>query len=44
MFSSLWHGQLDAVAPDGVTIKDALIRINRNDPWEDFFRNDQLLK
>ena len=36
--------ELDAVAPDGVTMADALSRIGRGDPWEDFFRNRQLLK
>jgi len=36
--------ELDAVAPDGVTMADALLRISGNDPWQDFFHNDQTLK
>lgn len=35
--------ELDLVAPDGVDMKDALLRIDRNDPWKDFFQNHQLL-
>lgn len=36
--------ELDAVAPDGVTMEDALNRINGIDPWEGFQKNDQLLR
>jgi bifunctional non-homologous end joining protein LigD len=36
--------ELDAVAPDGVTMADALSRIGFPDPWKDFFRTDQQLK
>ncbi|MDD4168885.1 MAG: DNA ligase D [Desulfotomaculaceae bacterium] len=36
--------ELDTVAPDGINMKDALLRIGRDDPWKDFFRNNQLLK
>lgn len=36
--------ELDIVAPDGIHMSDALIRINENDPWKDFFQNDQRLK
>ncbi|WP_331654427.1 DNA ligase D [Aminipila sp.] len=36
--------ELDIVAPDGIHMADALIRINENDPWKDFFQNDQRLK
>lgn len=36
--------ELDTVAPDGVDINDALMRINRDDPWQDFFQNNQSLK
>ncbi|MDD3654624.1 MAG: DNA ligase D [Desulfotomaculaceae bacterium] len=36
--------ELDTVAPDGVNMKDALLRIGRDDPWKDFFRNNQQLK
>lgn len=36
--------ELDSVAPDGISIRDALLRIDRNDPWGDFFNNEQSLK
>jgi bifunctional non-homologous end joining protein LigD len=36
--------ELDAVAPDGVTMADALARIRRGDPWKGFFQNHQLLR
>lgn len=36
--------ELYTVAPDSVNIADALLRINGNDPWKDFFQNDQMLK
>lgn len=36
--------ELDTVAPDGVTMADALLRIGINDPWKDFFQNKQMLK
>jgi bifunctional non-homologous end joining protein LigD len=36
--------ELDKVAPDGITMKDALLRISGNDPWKDFFENNQRLK
>lgn len=36
--------ELDTVDPDGITIADALLRINGNDPWKGFFQNDQMLK
>lgn len=36
--------ELDTVAPDGITLQDALFRIKGNDPWEDFFENKQMLK
>lgn len=36
--------ELDTVAPDGVTMEDALKRITGNDPWKDFFGTDQQLK
>jgi len=35
---------LDKVAPDGIDIKEALLRISRPDPWEGFFENNQMLK
>lgn len=39
----LWE-ELDTVAPDGVTMADALLRINGNDPWNGFFQINQQLK
>jgi len=36
--------ELDTVAPDGVNMAEALRRIAGNDPWQDFFRNNQQLK
>jgi bifunctional non-homologous end joining protein LigD len=36
--------ELDTVAPDGVNMADALQRIGGNDPWQDFFRNNQQFK
>ena len=36
--------ELYTVAPDGVDMADALLRIGGDDPWRDFFRNNQLLK
>lgn len=38
-----WN-ELDTIAPDGVTMSDALMRINNNDPWKGFFENKQMLK
>ena len=38
-----WN-ELDTVAPDGIKMSDALLRIEGNDPWEDFFKNNQMLK
>ncbi|RJE48987.1 MULTISPECIES: DNA ligase D [unclassified Dehalobacter] len=35
--------ELDTIAPDGINIVDALLRIDGNDPWKDFFQNDQKL-
>ena len=36
--------ELYTVAPDGINMEDALFRIEGNDPWEGFFRNNQMLK
>ncbi len=36
--------ELDTVAPDGITMADALLRINGNDPWNGFFQISQRLK
>lgn len=36
--------ELDLVAPDGVDMKDALMRMNGQDPWRNFFLCDQTLK
>lgn len=36
--------ELDSVAPDGITMAEALLRIKRSDPWEGFFEGNQRLK
>ncbi len=36
--------ELGAIAPDGVTMADALKRITGDDPWKGFFLNHQMLK
>ncbi len=36
--------ELDILAPDGVDMSAALVRILKNDPWKDFFNNNQMLK
>lgn len=36
--------ELETVAPDGITMENALQRIGGNDPWKDFFQNNQVLK
>lgn len=36
--------ELNTIAPDGINIREALLRIKRKDPWGDFFNNDQALK
>lgn len=36
--------ELNTTAPDGVDIREALQRINSDDPWRGFFENNQLLK
>ncbi|WMJ76072.1 MULTISPECIES: DNA ligase D [unclassified Sedimentibacter] len=36
--------ELDTVDPDGINMSDVLLRIQGNDPWKDFFQNNQRLK
>ena len=36
--------ELDTVAPDGVNMAEALVRINASDPWKDFYKNNQSLR
>ncbi len=36
--------ELDAVAPDGIDMGAALLRVKEEDPWKDFFKNAQVLK
>lgn len=36
--------ELYTVAPNGINMWDALQRINGEDPWEDFFQNNQRIK
>lgn len=38
-----WN-ELDFVAPDGINMSDAILKIQGIDPWEDFFNNDQMLR
>lgn len=38
-----WN-ELDTVAPDSIKMSDALLRIAENDPWKDFYKNNQMLK
>ncbi|HZJ82245.1 MAG TPA: DNA ligase D [Clostridia bacterium] len=35
--------ELDTVAPDGIDISEAISRLVKDDPWEDFFQNEQKL-
>ncbi|ROR25808.1 ATP-dependent DNA ligase LigD phosphoesterase module /ATP-dependent DNA ligase LigD polymerase module [Mobilisporobacter senegalensis] len=36
--------ELDTIAPDGINMEDAILRISGNDPWQDFFKNNQMLR
>lgn len=36
--------ELYEVAPDGIGMVDVLTRIEEEDPWKDFFQNNQMLK
>lgn len=36
--------ELDTVAPDGIDIFEAEKRLEKSDPWKDFFKTDQKLK
>ena len=36
--------ELDTIAPDDIDMENALLRIQDNDPWKDFFNIDQMLK
>lgn len=36
--------ELDTVNPDGINMSEALLRIAGDDPWKDFFMNNQMLK
>ncbi|MEA4969973.1 MAG: DNA ligase D [Candidatus Pelethousia sp.] len=36
--------ELDTVAPNGISLADALVRLAKDDPWKDFFLHDQFLK
>lgn len=31
--------ELDKIAPDGITLEDAVKRLKRKDPWEVFYKN-----
>ena len=36
--------ELDTIAPDGITMVNAIERLSDSDPWTDFFQNNQMLK
>ena len=36
--------ELYLVEPDGINMKEALLRIDGHDPWEGFFENNQMIK
>lgn len=36
--------ELDAVAPDAITMQDALARLSKSDPWKNFYKTNQSLK
>lgn len=36
--------ELNTVNPDGINMSEALLRIAGDDPWKDFFMNNQMLK
>ena len=36
--------ELDTITPQGISMMEALARLRRKDPWEDFFDNSQRLK
>lgn len=36
--------ELETVAPDGVDMEDALLRIGRDHPWKNFYKIDQIIK
>ena len=36
--------ELDTIAPDGISMMDAIARLSASDPWEHFFENNQMLK
>ncbi|NLK38306.1 MAG: DNA ligase D [Epulopiscium sp.] len=36
--------ELDTVAPDGIDMQEALLRMEGADPWKDYFKNQQMLK
>jgi bifunctional non-homologous end joining protein LigD len=37
-------GELDKIAPDGIRMADALMRLESDDPWSNFFQQEQLLR
>ncbi|MFA6860169.1 MAG: DNA ligase D [Clostridia bacterium] len=36
--------ELDTIAPNEISMADALLRIEKKDPWENFYKNSQQLK
>lgn len=39
----LWE-ELDTIAPNGIDMNNALLRIKQNDPWKDFYKTEQELR
>lgn len=37
----IFWDELDTVAPDGIDMDEAIKRLAKKDPWQDFFENDQ---
>ena len=40
----IFWDELDVIAPDGIDMENALLRIEGNDPWKDFLNTDQMLR
>ena len=36
--------ELDTISPDDINMEEALLRLDGDDPWKDFFLNNQKLK
>jgi bifunctional non-homologous end joining protein LigD len=36
--------ELDRITPGSIRMADALVRVESNDPWKNFFQEEQFLK